>query len=67
MDVTAVLIALLLPPAMLAVVMAMAGYEDLMLPPEPAEALAEPAGALPADPAAAPAEERGAEVLSTGE
>ncbi|MFE1575895.1 hypothetical protein [Streptomyces fradiae] len=35
MDVTAVLIVLLLPPAMLAVVMGMAGYEDLMLPAEP--------------------------------
>ncbi|GGQ18468.1 hypothetical protein [Streptomyces roseolilacinus] len=37
MDVTAVLIAVLLPPAMLAVVMAMAGYEDLVLPADPTD------------------------------
>ncbi|MFJ8692964.1 hypothetical protein [Streptomyces roseolilacinus] len=49
MDVTAVLIALLLPPAMLAVVMAMAGYEDLILPADPADPAAEAKGPATAE------------------
>lgn len=60
MDVTAVLIALALPPVMLAVVMAMSGYEDLVLP-------AEPADVPPADAAEAGPEVLGAEALSAGE
>ncbi|MDT9682667.1 hypothetical protein RND61_11390 [Streptomyces sp. TRM76323] len=44
MDVMAVLIALLLPPALLAVVMAMSGYEDLVLPADPADPAGEVKG-----------------------
>ncbi|MCP9956552.1 MULTISPECIES: hypothetical protein [Streptomyces] len=44
MDVTAVLVALLLPVVMLAVVMAMAGYEDLVLRAEPADPATEAEG-----------------------
>ncbi|MFV2121130.1 hypothetical protein ACE14D_22900 [Streptomyces sp. Act-28] len=54
MDVMAVLIVLLLPPAMLAVVMAMAGYEDLILPADPVDPVADAKGPATAEGNGAP-------------
>ncbi|MFF8382807.1 hypothetical protein [Streptomyces kanasensis] len=54
MDVTTALLALLLPPALLGVVLAMAHYEDRMLPAPPEEADGAAGAAVPVEPLVAP-------------